>query len=104
MSLEAERQRSRSVVFKYPLNYTGETVLSLPEGAIPVKFDIQNGRPTMWACVPADESECETRKFHIIGTGQTFDDGGDMMHWETFMDGPLVWHVFEDVTAYVEGK
>jgi len=83
-------------VWKYPLKVDDRQVIEMPFGASPLKVDVQNGQPYLWALVnPAVEQvKCE---IIIVGTGHPVDDFITASEYvDSFMmhDGALVFHVF----------
>lgn len=77
-------------VWKYKLNW-GETTLKLTGDA--VHFAIQDGVPCLWA-ESYPEQETRDRYFKIVGTGHEVD--GDSWHVGSVLDGPYVWHLYQE--------
>ena len=85
-------------IHKYP--FPGEerqiTIL-LPDDAIVVHVAIDNktGIPTIWAMFDetADQLFSE-RTFSLVATGESY-DGSKLYYFDTFQQGPFVWHLFE---------
>lgn len=83
-------------VWKFPLKVDDEQSISIPAGFTPLKVDVQQGVPCLWALVnPAVEKTDVVVR--IYGTGHPIDDfvRGDQ-YVDSFMmyDGQLVFHVF----------
>jgi hypothetical protein len=79
------------VIYKYEI----DTIVVMPKGAEILSVQIQHGKPHMWALVDNKE-QLEERQFNIIGTGWEMDFTNNK-YIDTFQDGNLVWHVFEEV-------
>jgi len=84
-------------IHKYQLNY-GITPLELQQGAIPIHADMQNGVPTIWVEVNGQLTRCVEYSFYLIGTGHLLPESisydNPLKHINSFMEGPLVWHVY----------
>lgn len=88
-------------IWKYSV-YPGGTTLRMPAGAEILCVQPQHEDICMWARVHPD-SELETRRFRVFGTGHPMDEGqrkylGTAQVW----NGRFVWHVFEEFT--MEGE
>ncbi|AUR81727.1 hypothetical protein NVP1089O_77 [Vibrio phage 1.089.O._10N.261.51.F9] len=83
-------------VWKYPLKVADEQIIEVPQGAEPLKAEMQNGELCLWMLVnPA--AERGSRKVHIHGTGHKVSDFVTRSdHVDSFMmcGGTLVFHVF----------
>jgi len=55
-------------VYKYPVPIENSPILDLPQGAIPLRADMQNGSLQLWCLVNPDLSLTE-RRFRLAGTG-----------------------------------
>lgn len=86
-----------SRVYKYSLLPLGDWIsLHLPDGAVPLCVQVQDGEPCLWARVNVDAPPV-LHHFRIAGTGHALDDkvgrytGTFQLH-----GGALVFHVFAD--------
>ncbi len=81
-------------IYKYPLEITGRSSLSLPVGykILSVGLDPRK-RPSVWAMVSPAETHRVDVPIFIFGTGHVV-DGDAHTHLGTFLDGEFVWHVF----------
>ncbi len=80
-------------VWKYPLALqVGDQPLELPEAAEVVHFNMQAGRPTLWALVNPDNRRLP-RTFLVVGTGHPVPE--NTAYRGTCLDGAFVWHLFE---------
>jgi hypothetical protein len=70
--------------------------VDLPIGSRVVKFNFQNGTPTIWVLQSSDETQFVTREFSIAGTGHKV--SADSTYIGTAFQGPFVWHLFEHAT------
>ncbi|CAM0107421.1 hypothetical protein VPH234P10_0076 [Vibrio phage 234P10] len=83
-------------VWKYPLLVIDEQVIEVPEGAEPLKVEMQNGELCLWMLVDTDVSFCH-KKVLVFGTGHRIEDPLDRSDYvDSFMmhGGALVFHVF----------
>ena len=85
------------VVYKYEFPLEGKFSLELPQGAEPLRADIQGDTCVLWCFVDKDETRVETRDFIILGTGHPIDrEYNDLYYVNTFYShSRLVWHLFE---------
>lgn len=84
-------------IWKFPFHIDGTVSLRMPEGAVVVHVDVQNGQPTLWALVD-ENAATEVREFHIFGTGHKVPDGVGLNHHVgsfQLLDGVFVGHMFE---------
>lgn len=80
-------------IYKYEMN-TSETYISLPDGAEPVKVDLDpHGARCIWVLLNPELPKNNTRCFVIKGTGHTIDN--NLWYVGSFKEQPFVWHVFE---------
>lgn len=79
-------------IYKYPLRFAQDILALTHVGARPVKFSMQNGRPTMWAEVDTS-LPFENRVFAIFGTGHEIPSSASYI--DTCLDGEFVWHLYE---------
>lgn len=87
-------------IWKFFLDVTDAQVVSVPYGArvLPAVETGGIGRPLqIWAEVDTD-LEHEERAFYVVGTGNPF-PAAAARYVGTCMQGPLVWHVYEGLTA-----
>lgn len=77
-----------------PLGFLTDTpVIDMPEGAVILTMQLQDGIPTLWALV--DPSKPPTpRVFHIVGTGHPVPTR-DVEYINTWQRDGFVFHVFE---------
>lgn len=82
-------------VYKYTLDWDDYTTLMLPVGARILHFDVQHGKPQIWALVDP-EAEMINRVFRLAGTGHPIIEE-DIAHIGStlMLDGKFVWHLFE---------
>lgn len=78
-------------IYKYEIR-SGSN-LDLPEGAKFLAFQLQNDEAVAWFEVNPD-AIMVSRCFHIVGTGWKFNDG---TYLGTVQQGPLVWHLYENL-------
>lgn len=83
-----------SAVWKFTMRFADgeQLVRTMPFGAIPVRFGMQGGVPTLW-CLVNERNSAQDRRFVIVGTGHPVPNGCEYIG--TCDDGPLVWHAFE---------
>lgn len=83
-------------VYKYPLSYVDNPLLTLPIGAQFLHLDMQDGVPTLWALVDPEEQGQEERALRFAGTGHPISEE-IIAHIGTTIDHEmgLVWHLFE---------
>lgn len=86
-------------VFKYDLS-EGMAFQTF-EGAVPLSFQIQNGRACLWMEVD-EEQPHEKRSFEIVGTGHAI--GRDWKYIDTAQLPPFVWHLYERSREASDGK
>ena len=80
-----------NIIYKYEI----DTIVVMPKGAEILSVQMQHGKPHLWAIVN-DNNELEERIFNIVGTGWEMDFSNNK-YIDTFQDGSLVWHVFEEI-------
>lgn len=78
-------------IYKYELT-SQDASMKLPKGAEILTVQIQDGRPMLWALIDPD-NVLEDRVISTVGTGWEVED--NMKYICTYMEGYLVWHVFE---------
>lgn len=80
-------------IYKYELSAI-ETCISLPDGAEPVKVDLDpRGARSIWILLNPELPKNNNRSFVIKGTGHTIDN--NLWYVGSFKEQPFVWHVFE---------
>lgn len=81
-------------IWKYELGVADAIVMYLPQGAIILTVQNQDGRMTMWAEVLPDAPK-ERRIFVIRGTGHPMQGNETIYIGTVQMSYGLVWHVYE---------
>lgn len=83
-------------IWKFSLDVTSESKITMPAGAQILCVQNQHGHPCIWALVDP-ENDREERSFFIHGTGYRIQEADDISYIGTFQqaNGDLVWHVFE---------
>lgn len=82
-------------IYKYQVPVDGQIHdYSIPTGAIVRHVDQQGNYPHLWVEVQSD-APTVTRTFRVFGTGHPIPDG--FVYVGSTMDGPFVWHVFEQL-------
>ncbi len=82
-------------IYKYQLKTTPEhQTLELPSYAQIITVQAQAKTICFWAIVDV-KAEKVTRHFHVLATGQTFDDSPGVIYLGTAHIGEFVWHVVE---------
>ena len=87
--MENLNRSNMKTIWKYKIDGS----IQMPMDAQILTVQNQNGEEHLWALVNPN-NELETRKFLIVGTGQSFDDT-DTKYIGTFQQPPFVWHLFE---------
>ena len=72
--------------------------IELPFKSTILSVDNQHGVLCLWALVDPEYSKKKTRII-IVGTGQPLPDSFIGTFVGTVIVGPLIWHVFEDLSA-----
>jgi hypothetical protein len=83
-------------IWKYEILVGAPVVIEMsPWNARPIHggFDTQ-GRVCLWFEVKPEMVSIK-RTFQVFGTGQPIPDGWD--HRWSFIDGPFVWHIYEEM-------
>lgn len=85
-------------IYKYPLEISDVSTLTMPSGAKPLKVEMQNGASHLWALVDTDQPDAEY-EIRCFGTGQPISleycELGAFPRPEyigTVFDGMFVWH------------
>jgi hypothetical protein len=91
------------IIWKYELMLNEKQIVKVPKGAQILSLRIQNGIPCIWALVDPKETENESRRILIFGTGHDVSHSSSttIKFIDTFLVGPLVFHVFELTDALV---
>lgn len=88
-------------IFKYELDFhlTNPVALHLPKGADILDVQYQSGRLCLWAMVDVDvDAQASRRIFHCLPTGGEVPRYRvPLQYLKTVQNGPLVWHIFEEV-------
>jgi hypothetical protein len=84
-------------VFKYevPIHGKDEFEIEMPSPSRILSFQVQNGKPFIWAFVDED-MPLRKIKFCIYGTGMDINHGDHVNHIGTIQLEGLVWHLFFD--------
>ncbi len=84
-------------IFKYPIALEDEQLVKMPHNAKILSVQEQKGKICLWAMIAGGlPSTCE-RKIFIYGTGHEIKYPERKAYIGTVQQGPLVWHVFEEV-------
>lgn len=75
----------------------GYNEITIPVGAKFLRFDFQEDIPTMWFEVNVSAALVH-RRFQIYATGEPI-PRRDLEYRQTAFQGPLVWHLYELVSA-----
>lgn len=78
-------------IYKYPLG-DWEGLLQLPQRAVILHTDFQNGAIVLWASVDTS-NPLEGREFRVVGTGHELPEN-EYQYIGTVKDHNFVWHVF----------
>jgi len=81
-------------IYKYRVPMPGPADIRMPQGAIVLSFQTQNGAPFIWALVDEDEPVA-VKELRMYGTGHPVEDVGSLKFIGTTQQGPFVWHLFE---------
>ena len=86
-----------NTIYKYPLEPRDEQAVRMPQGAVVLCAQVQNGQICLWARVWS-ESESEARTFWIVGTGRPMPESKRPPQYiSTVQIDGFVWHIFEKV-------
>lgn len=93
------------VIYKYTIDPI-HLVVPMPKGAMVISAHSQHNKMCVWAIVDPEETELEDITFVILGTGINFDMTDNLRFIDTlYLDnGYLVFHIFEDITAYLKSE
>ena len=86
-------------IYKYEVKIEDQFEIKMPKDADIFDVQMQSEVPCMWAMVDT-EAEIVTRRFRIIGTGNSIPEFDHVSRYEyigTFQqyNGSLVWHLLE---------
>ncbi len=85
-------------IWKYPIGVIDEQEISVPEGAVALCVQMQEGVPCIWYQIDAHQDEVH-RLSVVVGTGREFDSRNTKYIGTVQMAaGALVWHVFEEAS------
>lgn len=86
----------------YPVYPNVDNVFTLPKGSRILKVDTQRGQLCAWVLHDLDQPRNESRAIAVYGTGIRMPDHGALLYINTCfdLDGALVWHAFERVSAF----
>ena len=84
-------------IYKYDIVIGGETIIEMPEYAIPITAQMQGPHKlSLWAIVNADsQAPKEIRRFGVYGTGHRMPESFTWIATAQIMDGAVVLHVVE---------
>ena len=82
-------------IFKYKLEIKNEQTIEMPACAKILSAKDQFGDLCIWAMIDT-EQQVQPRTIRIIGTGHQVVTGL-VRHIETVIQGPMVWHIFEQI-------
>lgn len=85
-------------IWKYTLRLQDKDELQVPAGSVILSVGNPKENLWVWILVNPNETEKETKKFRIYGTGHPVDESilGRFLGTVSFMDGNLIFHVFEE--------
>lgn len=85
-------------IYKYEVPITENPTINMEVGAKILSFQIQRGKPVIWALVNPN-APTEERWFTLVGTGMDLPEYGDLEFIGTIQmeSGDLVWHLFEEM-------
>lgn len=82
-------------VWKFPFKGPDDfPVITMPLGAQPLHFGVQEGIPTLWALIDP-EAPIVRHAFRFAGTGHPIETGRNPVYIGSCFHGPLVWHLFD---------
>lgn len=87
-------------IWKYDIPLTTNLVIEIPSNSKILTALLQYEQIRLWVQVEP-ESPKRKRKFHVMGTNHDFEkqavDPHNLIYINTVMQGPFVWHVYEEV-------
>ncbi len=87
-------------IFKYEVPIQDSIIIDLPVDSKILSFQIQNGKPYIWALVDPDEL-LVSRYFTIIPTGAEIEYLSEILVYIGTVQmacGAMIFHLFEDIT------
>jgi hypothetical protein len=83
-------------IHKFPLRVDDSVTVTMPNRAVLLDCQVQNGVPCLWAKVDTIDAKVQ-RTFRVIGTGHPIDDYESLRYFRTIQmhGGSPVFHVFE---------
>ena len=93
------------VIYKYPLQITGEQSITVPNNSVLLCVKMQGDVLTAWVKQDAHPSVYNTHKIRIIATGQPFETMSNRWAYaETVVHNGLVLHIFIDGEGKLHGE
>lgn len=93
----------KQTIYRYGIDVEDEVVLKMPRGAriisVGTKTPSAGSMLDLWAMCDPEETELESVRIRIVGTGHPIPDWQQLLFIGTVVvyDGVLVWHVFKVV-------
>ena len=87
-------------IWKFPIEIKDEHEIDIPSPAIPLTFQIQNGKPILWCLVDPNMGLIK-KKFFLTGTGHVIITTLEELKYigtTQLLHGMLVYHLFEIVS------
>jgi len=84
-------------VWKYEIEVEDSPTIMAPGPLSIVHVEAVNGRLAVWVNVQPGAPE-ESVHMEVRGTGHPSPDPWTCLHRATVLDGPFVWHVYEQVS------
>ena len=90
------------VIYKYPLNVHGQSIVPVPDGAELLSIDVQMGVLVSWWLIDKEVEEVKNPKFLSLMTGEPFDSSDIIMKFiqtvqiddDSMPNGKFVVHIF----------
>ena len=82
------------IIYKQTLEVIDEQKLRLPETAILLDVQAQNGELCLWYLFDPDDPHTIEQTFYVIDTGNPFPDTLPAVYWKTVQLGAVVWHIW----------
>ena len=88
-------------IWKFEVPVTDRARVAMPAGARVLSVEIGKGLGVVWLWAEVDPAaDVGDRGFRVVGTGNPLPEGvEDMRFLGTVLDGPFVWHVYEEAAA-----
>lgn len=85
-----------TTIWRFEIPIQDDIRLEMPQGAEVLTFQVQAGKPMIWARVRADAPSV-TRRLRLAGTGHPLNGAADAPHVGSTQlhDGALVFHLFD---------